>query len=52
MRGRRTFAKGKMEGRTYEWMITTFTDQREVEHVGGPLWVAREITADIAGLYS
>ena len=27
-------------------MITTFTDQREVEHVGGPLWVAREITAD------
>ena len=44
MRGRRTLARGKMEGRTFEWMVTTLEDQCEVHNSGGPIWVAREIT--------
>ena len=45
MCGRRTFKRGKMEGRTFEWIVSTLEDQNEIQHAGGPLWLAREITA-------
>ena len=37
MRGRQTFAKGALEGRTFEWLTTTLDDPREVHQSGGPL---------------
>lgn len=50
MRARYTFGArvSELGGRTFEWWVETLESEVELAYNGGPLWVAREVTAKAA----